>query len=514
MSDLQIISPVTLENIYNYKESSDEEIEEIFSKARKNAKIIKNMTIKERLQYIKPLTKIIVKNLDKILDRVIAETGKSRSDAIVGEIFTVLDTIEYLKKEAPKLLKHKKVKTPIAMMGKKSEIWYEPYGVSLIICPWNYPVNQFFVPVLQAFIAGNSVIYKPSEHTPLRGLFEDLLKQANIPEDFIQIIYGSGVTGAKLIEYKPNKIHFTGSGKTGRKIMAQASKYLIPVDLELGGKDPAIVFEDAELYKTVPGVIWGSLTNTGQSCTSVERVYVQKAIFDKFVSQVEEEIQTLTLGTGEDNDIGPMTPEFQIKIVENHVQDAIEKGANVLTGGKRTDPSQRYYLPTLLTNVNPDMKIITDETFGPIVAIMPFETEEEVIQKANDTNYGLSATVWTKDLTRGKRIASRLEVGNVCINNVMTNEGNPYLPFGGYKESGFGRLKGEEGLIGFCNVKSVLIDKSNKKKEVNWYPYTERKYFLLRKFIKSMYTNNPFKLIFVLYNGFKLDRESQKKRSS
>jgi acyl-CoA reductase-like NAD-dependent aldehyde dehydrogenase len=366
--------------------------------------------------------------------------------------------------------------------------------------------------VLQAFIAGNAVIYKPSEHTPLKGLFEELLKEAKIPEDFIQIVYGSGITGQKLIEQRPNKIHFTGSGKTGRKIMEQASKYLIPVDLELGGKDPAIVFADAELYKTVPGVIWGALTNTGQSCTSVERIYVEKPIFEQFVTLTEEELKGLTLGTGEADDIGPMTPEFQVKIVESHIEDAIDKGATVVMGGKRIETGKRYYPPTLLTNVNTDMKIIKDETFGPIVAIMPFETEEEVIKLANDTNYGLSATVWTKDLTRGRRVAAQLEVGNVCINNVMTNEGNPYLPFGGYKESGFGRLKGEDGLLGFCNVKSVLIDKSNKKKEVNWYPYTERKYLLLRKFIKSMYTNNPFKLIFVLINVMKLEKESQKPR--
>ena len=512
MSEIEILSPVDLKPLYSYNELSDEEIDTVFSRARSAFVTIKSLTVQQRIEYIKPLTKVIVNKLDKILDRVIEETGKSRSDAIVGEIFTVLDTIEYLKKEAPKILKPKKVKTPIAMMGKKSEIWYEPYGVSLIICPWNYPVNQFFVPVLQAFITGNAIVYKPSEHTPLKGLFEELLKEAKIPENFIQIVYGSGITGQKLIERRPNKIHFTGSGKTGRKIMEQASKYLIPVDLELGGKDPAIVFADANMTKTVPGIVWGALTNTGQSCTSIERIYVEKPIVESFVSLVEKEIKGLTMGTGVADDIGPMTPEFQIKIVENHMQDGLDKGAKVILGGKRTDCDKRYYPPTLMTNLTPDMKIIKDETFGPILAILPFDSEEEVIKEANNSSYGLSATIWTKDTTRAKKIASKLEVGNVCINNVMTNEGNPYLPFGGYKESGFGRLKGEVGLVGFCNVKSVLIDKSNAKKEVNWYPYTETKYKLLRKFIRSMYIKKPLNILFVLYNGLKLDRESQKKR--
>lgn len=512
MSEIDIVSPVSLEPIYSYLESPDSLIDEVYNNARACAPIIKALPIKERLKYIKPLTKVIVDNLDVILDRVIAETGKSRTDAIVGEIFTVLDTIEYLKKEAESILKHKKVKTPIAMMGKKSEIWYEPYGISLIICPWNYPINQFFVPVLQAFIAGNAVIYKPSEHTPLQGLFEDLLAKANFPKDYIQIVYGSGITGQKLVEHRPSKIHFTGSGKTGKKIMALAAQYLIPVDLELGGKDPAIVFADADMSRTVSGVIWGSLTNTGQSCTSIERVFVEKSIVGSFTNLVEEELKGLTLGTRDADDIGPMTPEFQIKIVEDHVHEAIEKGAQVIIGGKRDSSLNRYYPPTLITNVTNSMKIVTAETFGPIIAIIPFETTEEAIKEANNTSYGLSATIWTKDIKKARQIANQLEVGNVCINNVMTNEGNPYLPFGGYKESGFGRLKGEEGLLGFCNVKSVLIDKSTPKKEVNWYPYTERKYLLLRKFIKSMYIKKPFNILFVLYNGLKLDRESQKKR--
>ena len=512
MSEIEIKSPVSLEPIYSYQESTDEQINEVYVKAHASVPKIKKLTVKERLKYINPLTKVIVNNLDIILDRVIAETGKSRSDAIVGEIFTVLDTIEYLHKEAEKVLKPKKVKTPIAMMGKKSEVWYEPYGIALIISPWNYPVTQFFIPVLIAFVTGNAVIYKPSEHTPLQGLFEDLLVQAHFPTDFIQIVYGSGETGKRLIDHRPNKIHFTGSGKTGRKIMAQAAQYLIPVDLELGGKDPAIVFADADMERTVSGIIWGSMTNTGQSCTSIERVFVEKKIIESFTSLIEEELKGLKLGTGEADDIGPMTPDFQVKIVENHVQEALDKGATILLGGKRADISQRYYPPTLITNVTKSMKIITDETFGPIIVLLPFETTEEVIKMANDTNYGLSATIWTKDIQNAKKIASQLEVGNVCINNVMTNEGNPYLPFGGYKESGFGRLKGEVGLLGFCNVKSVLIDKSTSKKEVNWYPYTERKYHLLKKFITAMYIKKPLNLLFVLYHGLKLDREAQKKR--
>jgi acyl-CoA reductase-like NAD-dependent aldehyde dehydrogenase len=511
MNSINIISPLTLEKLYSIQESSNEELQKKFDNSRKAAHEIKNLSVKERVKQTKRLTKVILSNMDLILDGVIAETGKSRSDAIVGEIFTVLDTIEYLNKEAEKILKKKKVKTPIAMMGKKSEIWFEPYGVSLIISPWNYPVTQFFVPVLFAFVAGNSVIYKPSEHTPLMGLMEKLLDQANFPPNYVQIIYGSGVTGQKIIDLRPDKIHFTGSARTGKKIMEQASKYLIPIDLELGGKDPAIVFADANLKRTVAGIIWGSLTNTGQSCTSIERLYVEETIYSTLVSELEKELSNLTLGTGENDDIGTMTPEFQIAKVEEHIDDAIAKGAKIITGGKRTD-SNRILRPTLIVDVNSSMKIFSDETFGPIIAVVPFNSEEEVIVLANDSSYGLSATIWTQDLDRARRISEKLEVGNVCINNVMTNEGNPYLPFGGYKESGFGRLKGEVGLIGFCNIKSVLIDKSSDKLEVNWYPYTEKKYKLLRKFISSMYSTNPLKLLIVLYRGLKLEREAQNKR--
>ncbi len=471
---------------------------------------LRQTTVADRILKIKFLKKVILNKREAIIDRIQQDTGKSRSDALISEIFGVLDHLTYLEKSGRKMLKDKKVSTPIALMGKKSRIYFEPMGVILIISPWNYPFYQAVVPITAAFLAGNSVIYKPSEHTPLEGLVEELLLEATFQSDWVQIIYGNGKIGASLIDQHPDKIFFTGSERTGKKIMEQAAKNLIPVELELGGKDPMIVFEDANINRAVSGAVWGGLTNLGQSCTSVERIYVQKSIYEEFKMELVKQVQAIKQETDSDGDadVGAMTTDFQIEIVNKQLEDARNKKAEVISA--QWNSKSKLLPPAIIDNVSEGMEFMKDETFGPLLPILPFSTEEEAISLANNSPYGLSASVWSKDLKRAERVARAIVTGNVSINNVMLTEGNPALPFGGIKNSGFGRYKGEIGLHSFCNVKSVLIDKDSSKIESNWFPYTRKKYELFSDLTVNLFSSGLGSFIKFLISGLKLESYSNK----
>jgi len=514
MSVFIVKNPSTNQEIYSIQDENDNNIRNIFNIAREKSSYISEISLEERLNYIEKVQKFILDNREYIIDKIILETGKARFDAITSEIFGVLDVIEYLKKEAKKLLSDKIVNTPTVLMGKKSKIFYEPLGIVLVIAPWNYPFYLTMVPAITSFTVGNSVIVKPSEVTPLKGLLEEIFHKSSM-DNFIQVVYGGKETGEKLIDQRPDKIFFTGSVKTGKKIMEKASQYLIPLDLELGGKDAMIVFDDVNIEKTVNGALWGSLTNAGQSCTSVERLYVQEEIYSRFLNKLEEKIKKLNLPENNYDkfnnfDMGYMTAEFQIKIVEEHLKDAIEKGAKILVGGKRQENSM-FFPPTIIINVNKSMKIINEETFGPIIPVIKFSTEEEVIKMVNDSDYGLSASVWTKDIEKAERVARKLRVGNVSINNVMLTEANPYLPFGGCKYSGFSKTKGAEGLYAFCNIKSVMIDYQNDKIEANWYPYTINKYKYFSELMKSLFSGG-ITLLKIAIPGLKLESTSNREK--
>ncbi|HSO86404.1 MAG TPA: aldehyde dehydrogenase family protein [Draconibacterium sp.] len=484
------------------------EIKTDFQKARKAEAELRKLTVKERIEKLSNLKKIVLERREWIIEKIQGDTGKSRSDALVSEIFGVLDHLVYLEKNAAKALADKSVTTPIALMGKKSKIYFEPLGTVLIISPWNYPFYQAVVPITAAFVAGNSVIYKPSEHTPLMGVVEELLKPAGFKEDWVKIVYGDGKVGATLIDLQPDKIMFTGSGKTGKKIMEQAAKYLIPVELELGGKDPMIVFDDANIVRAAAGAVWGGLTNLGQSCTSVERIYIQQKIYNEFKTEIVKQVERIkqeTDGDG-DADVGAMTVDFQVETIKNHLDDAKKLGAEILTGNN-WDGKSKLIPPMVIDKITPNMKVITDESFGPFLPLVPFNTEEDAIAFANGSEYGLSASVWTKDMKRADRVARAIKTGNVSVNNVMLTEGNPALPFGGAKNSGFGRFKGEIGLHSFCNIKSVLIDKDSSKIESNWFPYTKEKYEMFSKMTEGLFTGSWIKFALT---GMKLESYSNK----
>lgn len=507
-------SPAQSESFTLLQELTPAQATEVFEQARQSGARLRDVPMARRLEAVQKLMDYLVEHRDEIIDILCKETRKSRTDALVSEVLGVLDNFHWLIHNASKILKEKKVSTPITLMGKKSRIVHEPLGTVLIIAPWNYPLHIGLTSIVAAFVCGNAVVFKPSELTPMRGLFETLFSVDPFLKDSIQVIYGTGVSAQHLIDQQPAKVFFTGSARTGRKILRQCADKLIPVDLELGGKDQAIVFEDADLKRAVKGIVWGALTNAGQSCSSVERIYVQEKLYPSFVELAQTEIEKLVINSGDSGnaDIGGMTADFQLDIVHAQVKDAKSKGASVLTGGDVLLKNELFYLPTLLTNLNDNMSIMKEETFGPLVPVLPFSSEEDVIQHSNATEFGLSASVWSADTARANRVARQLECGAVSINNVMLTEGNPALPFGGTKNSGFGRQKGAEGLLGYTRSKSLLIDNNSSKIEPNWYPYTQEKYHLFDRLIATLFSKSPWKLLKAAVIGMSLEKLANRDR--
>ena len=513
MEEIQVHNPSTGDFLYAVKEADEQSITAVYQQAHQVQKQIAAMSVKQRAQEIVKISDYLIAHREEIIDRVVSETGKSRFEALSNELFEICGAIDYFRDAAPKILKDKKVSTPLVLMGKKSKIVYEPMGIVLIIAPWNYPLMQCLSPSLQAFLAGNAVVFKPSEVTPLYGLIEEILTGSGFMKDAIQVVYGGKEVGAQLIEHKPDKIHFTGSTRAGRQVMKAAAEHLIPLELELGGKDPAIVFEDVNLEKTANGILWGAFTNAGQACTSIERCIVHESIHDQFVAELMRILPKLRVAKQGQNDgceMGCMTADFQLEKVEQQLQDAIDKGATILAGGQRV-PDTQIFPPTLVTGVTEEMLLSSEETFGPVLPILVFQTEAEAVELANNTSYGLSASVWSADLTRAERVARKLRVGNVALNNHMLTEANPALPFGGVNASGFGRYKGEWGLIGFSNVKSIMSGPNNKQIETHWYPFTETKYDLFGKTMESFF-RRPRHWLGFLRNGLKLDSLGGKER--
>jgi acyl-CoA reductase-like NAD-dependent aldehyde dehydrogenase len=433
----------------------------------------------------------MVDQMDGLAKIVADDTGKVLTDALVADIMPTLDGIDHIYKHGEKILSRQKVKTPILLIGKKSFIEYMPRGVVLIISPWNYPFQLAMVPMISALAAGNTVILKPSEVTPLVGkCIEDLFVKAGFPEGVVQVAHGGKEVGAAFTKGKPDYIFFTGSVRTGRIIQEAAARDLIPTTLELGGNDPMIVFADAHLERAAKGAAWAAFTNSGQVCMSAERLYVEKKVYPMFLALVKKEILDLKQGSTTDADVGSMTFPGQLEIVKEQLDDALSKGAWLETGLPPDQWEKGMFLPlTLITNVNQQMKLIQEESFGPILPVIPFESEEEAISLANDTVYGLNASVWTKDIQKARRIASKLVTGAVVINDAIISIANHGLPFGGTKQSGIGRYHGDAGLRIFCHEKAIIEDSGWKKSEIHWYPY-RGKYPLFLKLFKSYFKTN------------------------
>jgi len=436
--------------------------------------------------------KWMVDNADRVLDCVVQETGKTYEDAQISDYGYTVAALGFWAKEASKYLADERVPSwnnPVAV-GKKLVIRYAPVGLVGVIGPWNYPIVNSFGDCIPALMAGNTVILKPSEVTPLSALLmAEMLRECGLPEHVFQVATGDGGTGAALIG-AVDCIMFTGSSRTGKAVMKAAAEALIPCYLELGGKDPMIVCADADLDRASNAAAFYSMNNAGQVCISVERCYVEEPIYDEFVAKVTENVQGLRQGvpTGVGTvDVGAVIFPPQMEIVDEHMRDAVEKGARILTGGHQRSGPGRFYEPTVLVDVDHTMKCMTEETFGPTLPIMKISDAEEGVRLANDSEYGLQASVWTKDVERGEAMARRIEAGVVCVNDAQVNYTALNLPMGGWKSSGLGTRHGSAGIRKYTKVQSLLVTRRALKREPFMFPYKARQTMLLRRFFKLLY---------------------------
>jgi acyl-CoA reductase-like NAD-dependent aldehyde dehydrogenase len=363
------------------------------------------------------------------------------------------------------------------MKFKKVLSTYAPRGVVGIISPWNFPLTMTLGEALPALMAGNAVVLKPSELTPLSAIFgAEIAVRAGFPEHLYQIVVGHGETGEALVDCA-DMIAFTGSVETGKRVMRRAAERLIPVSLELGGKDPLIVLKDADLERAAGACVWGALMNSGQICTSIERVYVEAPVYEPFAQKVAARVRAIRQGPSENEvDIGCMTSEEQLRKVAAQVDQALAGGAKALTGGRRHPGLPGlYYEPTVLVDVNPSMEVMREETFGPVIPLMKVDSAEEALRLANDSPYGLSGSIFSRDGALSLALAERMESGSVSINDSLLPFIIPDAPMGGVKHSGFGRRHGAEGIRKFCRQKTIVIDRFGLKEEFPWYPATAKK---------------------------------------
>lgn len=439
----------------------------------------------DRLRRLKALHRVLGERMEEVAATIVDETGKPRSEAL-SEVVVVLDLLDFYRKNALDVLRPDRVGTGwLGLVGKRARVEREPYGVVGVIAPWNYPFILTMDPVVTALVGGNGAVVKPSEATPFTALHvEDLIRDAGLPDGLAQVVTGDGRTGAALAGAGVDRLVFTGSPATGRKVMAAAAETLTPVLLELGGKDPALVLEDAELERAARGVVFGGFYNAGQTCLSTERVFVVDAVYDAFVERVLEHVDDLRASSDGDGDVGPITLPDQLGIIEEQVADAVERGARVATGGERTDPASNVYRPTVLLEVDDSMRIMREETFGPVLPLARVRDVDEAVEAANGTGYGLFASVWTGDRERGLRVARRLRGGGVSVNDTLSHYAAPGLPMGGVGESGFGRTRGLEGLREMTRTRTLIVDRFGWDRDPWWFPYGPKSRRLVRALVE------------------------------
>lgn len=464
--------PRTGEPTAEVPEHSAEDVRAAVERARVAFRTWSVLPWDRRLDHVLAVRDLLLDRADEIVAVIRQETGKPEGEAVLAELTATCELIEFYKRHGGKALRPRRVPTGGLLPHKKAWQVYEPLGVVGVISPWNYPLTLAMAPTVTAVLAGNAVVLKPSEVTPLVGLeVGRLFAEAGDHPELVQVVTGRGPTGDALVRSGVQTVAFTGSVRTGKAVMKAAAETLTPVVLELGGKDPMVVCDDANLERAANGAVWGAFTNSGQTCIAVERVYVHERVVDRFVDLVVRKTEALRHGPGPKDDIGSMTFAPQVDIVERHVEDARAKGARVLTGGRRVpDRAGLWYEPTVLVGVDHGMDVMRDETFGPVLPIMAVADDDEAVRLANDSPYGLNSSVWSGDGDRAERIAERIVTGNVCINDCLVNYGVGGLPFGGVKDSGFGRVHGVEGLRSFSNLKSVLASRVALKREPYWYP--------------------------------------------
>src|ERR671915_472602 len=464
---IDVENPATGQVIRTLPVTAPDEVAAMVARARAAQPAWEALGFEGRGRVLRRMQKWLVDNSERVIRTIVDETGKTYEDASVAEIAYGAGALGFWAKNAPDYLADEKLRTSnVFVAGRKLAIRYRPVGVVGVIGPWNYPLNNTFGDAIPALAAGNTVVMKPSEVTPLTSLLlAEGLRESGAPEGVLQVAIGKAEAATALID-AVDFVMFTGSTATGRKVMARAAETLTPVSLELGGKDPMIVLADADLERAANAATYYSMQNGGQTCISVERVYVEAPVYDRFVDAVTERVRALRQGTRDGPgsvDVGAVTFAPQLDIVSRHVEEARAAGARVTTGGHVREGEGRFYEPTVLADA------------------------DEAVRLANDSPYGLGSSVWTKDAARGEQIAGRLQSGYSCVNDINVNYFAYELPMGGWKESGLGVRHGAAGIRKYTRQQAILTTRLPMKREVHYFPYKPRTTKLLGRLVKLLY---------------------------
>ncbi len=404
-----------------------------------------------------------------VADVIRCETGKAASEGLGSEVSVALDFARYYARVAPKALRARWVRpSSPAMWRKRVRVEHAPFGVVAVVSPWNYPFMLAAGVVLPALVAGNAVVLKPSEYTPGSALLlGELLREAGLPDGLCAVVLGDGLTGAALVASAVDKVFFTGSEAAGRRVALACAERLIPCGLELGGSDAAIVLDDADVTLAARGITWGRFTNAGPACVAPKRVYVVGAAYEPFVAEAARLVAALSPASATDAGVAPLVRPSQARLLEAQLEDAVSRGARVVARGA-AGAVDGYVAPTLLADVTPEMRVLTEETFGPLLPVVRAESEADAVALANRSAYGLSASVWTSDPRRGVRVAERLETGTVAVNDVVIVAGMAEVPHGGVKASGSGRSHGLAGLMECVQTRTVVDERFPRLPQVWW----------------------------------------------
>ncbi|MGZ4299014.1 MAG: aldehyde dehydrogenase family protein [Solirubrobacteraceae bacterium] len=492
-NQLESFNPATGASLGAVNVTAPQDVPAVVASIAKVQPFWAQLTLRDRARYLERAAQVLIDECDEIRDLVVAEQGKPRNEAFAMEVLPTIDALHWIAGEGRQILADEPVAMPqLFLKTKHTAFTYEPLGVIGVISPWNYPWSIPFGEVALALMAGNGVVLKPASLTPLIGeRIVRVFERAGVPEDLIRVVHGPG-TGAAVVSSDVAKVFFTGSVDTGRGVGEECARRLKGSVLELGGKDPMIVLEDANLEHAVAGALWGGFANAGQTCSGIERVYVMRGVAGRFISEVVARAQALRVGDpmSWDTEIGPMVSREQFEIVRELVDDAVAAGATLHCGGPVTTPpaglSGDFYAPTVLTGVTHDMRIMREEIFGPVLPIVTVDSEDEALALANDSEFGLGASVWTSDRSTGERVARELESGMVWINDHMFSHGACQCSWGGVKESGLGRTHSKFGLYECVNIKLRVWDPSTIRNPW-WHPYDETLGRALRQTAKLLY---------------------------
>lgn len=491
MNKIIVKNPRTGEALKELTPTSPSDVPQIYASAAAAQKQWAQTSVKDRNKKLSQLKDHLIRNQERVIKTVHEENGKPRIEALMHELIPIVSVISFLLDEGEDLLSEEEI--PLRIMKHRRSIMIpEPLGTALVISPWNFPFSIPFSAVLMSIYCGNAVVFKPSEVTPLTGLLiQTLLDEVGIPKNLVQTVIGDGSIGPALIDAKPAKIFFTGSVATGKKIMSHASQYLIPVNLELGGKDPMVILSDANLDFTSSAALWGGYFNNGQACASVERIIVHESVADDFTKQLKDKLNKLRFGKQDSEDLGPVTMPKQAQVYEKQLEQAHAKKLNFLVGGEiQTSPLTMK--PTLVTGSQiENSEIYEEETFGPAIALTTFKTLDEAITKANSLPYGLCASVFSENLPLAHEVARKIEAGTVNINEVAYTHGIAEVPWGGMKDSGFGKSHSKWGLHEFVQWKHIHFPKAGipRFKSFWWFPYSDQQFKTFQSFLNTFQTS-------------------------